>query len=273
MSASLAPLAAAQTPPQAVMGKTGSVILIPKQLRAEWMDAMALDARLSNTAFRVAGIIGSHFNRHTGQTFLTVETIARVLSMSERTVFSAVKELEELGYLIVKRREFGTVTRKTARGEIQVKVAGGRGVANTYLPAFERSQVTATNTGSKLATRCDLWWEERSQKTAPKAAAHCDPTLTPSPKENFTHAREPSSASALGSLAAIIVRERGEPEFKSCFGLATIAADSPDCLSISLPTRFTVSEVQKRYSDKLPRWVRMIDPGKTRVDIVLREQG
>ena len=272
MSSSLAPLAAAQMPSRAATGKTGSVILIPKQLRAEWMDAMALDERLSNTGFRVAGIIGSHFNRHTGQTFLTVETIARVLNMSERTVFGAVKELEELGYLIVKRREFGTVTRKTARGDIQVKVAGGKGVANTYLPAFERSQVTATNAGSKLATRCDLWWEERSQKTAPKVAAHCDPTLSPSSKENLTRAREPSSASALGPLAAIIINERGEGEFKSWFGLAMIAANSPDCLSISLPTRFKVSEVQKRYGDKLLRWVRIIDPGKTRVDVVLREQ-
>jgi hypothetical protein len=268
MSASLASRA---SPPLAA--KTSSVILIPKQLRAEWMDAMALDTRLSNTAFRLAGVIGSHFNRHTGQTFLTVETLARVMNMSERTIFAASKELEEFGYLIVKRREFGTVTRKTASGDIQVKVAGGKGVANTYLPAFERSQVTATNSGSKLATRCDLWWELRSQKTAPKVAVDCNPTLSPSPKENPSRAREPSSASALGPLAAIIVRARGEPEFRSWFGLAMIAADTPDCLRISLPSRFLVSEVQKRYGDHLVRWVQLVDQGKKRVEVVLREAG
>jgi hypothetical protein len=43
-----------------------------KQLRAEWMDVMALDERLTNTAFRVVGVGGSYFNRHTGSTFLTV---------------------------------------------------------------------------------------------------------------------------------------------------------------------------------------------------------
>jgi hypothetical protein len=155
--------------------KSGSVILIPKQLRAEWMDVMALDARLSHTAFRVAGVIGSHFNKHSGRTFLTHETIARVMEVSERTVYGAIMELEALGYLIVKRREFGTVTRKTAGGEVQVKVAGGKGVANTYFPAFERSQVAATNSGQKLANRCDLLWELRSQKAASKVATNCDP--------------------------------------------------------------------------------------------------
>lgn len=255
--------------------RSGSVILIPKQLRAEWMDVMALDARLSHTAFRVAGVIGSHFNKHSGRTFLTHETIARVMEVSERTIYAAILELEALGYLIVKRREFGTVARKTARGEIQVKVAGGKGVANTYLPAFERSQVAATNSGLKLATRCDLLWEERSQKTAPKVAADCDPTLTPSSKENPSRAREPSSASALGPLAAIIVRQlgrgdvaQGEAEFKSWFGSASIVSDLPDCLTISLPTRFLVSEVGNRYGDRLLRWAQLIDRRKTRVQLV-----
>ena len=52
-----------------------------------------------------------------------------------------------------------------------------------------------------------------------------------------------------------------------------IASDTPDCLSICLPTRFVLSEVKKRYGDRLLRWVRMVDPGKTRVDLLLREQG
>jgi hypothetical protein len=248
--------------------KSGSVILIPKQLRAEWMDVMALDARLSHTAFRVAGVIGSHFNKHSGRTFLTHETIARVMGVSERTIYAAIVELEALGYLIVKRREFGTVTRKTAGGEIQVKVAGGKGVANTYFPAFERSQVAATNSGSKLANRCDLLWEQRSRKTASKVATDCDPTLTPSSKENPTPAKEPSGADALGPLAAIIVHQLTEEEFKSWFSAAKVVLDSPECLTISLPTTFLVSAVRDRYGDRLLRWAQLIDKRKTRVEFV-----
>jgi helix-turn-helix protein/DnaA-like protein len=260
--------AAASRADAAAATRSGSVILIPKQLRAEWMDVMALDARLSHTSFRVAGVIGSHFNKHSGRTFLTHETIARVMEVSERTIYAAIVELEALGYLIVKRREFGTVARKTARGEIQVKVAGGKGVANTYFPAFERSQVAATNSGSKLANRCYLLWEQRSQKAASKVATDCDPTLTPSSKENPTPAKEPSGAGALGPLAAIIVHQRGEAEFRSWFASAQIVSDTPECLTISLPTQFLVSQVRNRYGDMLLRWVQLIDGHKTRVEIV-----
>ena len=110
-------------------------------------------------------------------------------------------------------------------------------------------------------------------KSSIKGGNPLPPYLTSPSEKNPTRAREPSSASALGPLAAIIVHERGEPEFKSWFGLATIASDTPDCLSICLPSRFVLSEVRKRYGDGLLRWIRMVDAGKTRVDLVLREQG
>jgi biotin operon repressor len=117
--------------------KAGQLILIPKQLRAEWMDLIALDPTVSHVAFRPAGVIGSHFNKYSGDTFLNQEKLARVMGVSERTVWTAVNELERLGYLIVKRREFGTLTRNRKDGtELTIRVAGGRGVANTYLPAF-----------------------------------------------------------------------------------------------------------------------------------------
>lgn len=162
---------------------SGQVILIPKQLRMDWTDVMALDAALSNMAFRAACVIGSHFNRHRGDTFITLQTIARVMAKSERVIWSAIQELEGRGYLLIKRREFGTRMRPTADGPREVRMCGGKGVANTYLPAFQRSQVAATNNGLKLAAQCDLWWEQRSQKPASKVAVDCDPTLTSQSKK------------------------------------------------------------------------------------------
>lgn len=247
----------------------GTVILIPKQLRAEWMDCMALDSALSHVAFRVAGVIGSHFNRHTGRTFLSQETIARVVGVSQRTAFAAVRELEERGYLIVKRREFGTVSRKTAAGEIiQVRVAGGKGVANTYFPAFQRSQLAATNRGVKLATHCDLIWEQRSQKPAAKLATSCDPTLTPSPKENPSRAREPSCADALGPLAAIVRATIGDDYFRSWFGKATIAAETAEVLTLAFPTKFVRTKVVELYEHRFASWC--ISIGKQRIETVIQ---
>ncbi len=111
------------------------MVLIPKQLRLDWIDVMALDALLSHVAVRVAIVIAYHLNKHTGKAFLTQELIAQILRISERTVFAAIKELEERHYVIVKRREFGTIIRKTQTGrEIPVRVAGGKGVANILHP-------------------------------------------------------------------------------------------------------------------------------------------
>jgi hypothetical protein len=92
------------------------IVLIPKQLRLDWLDLMAFDPTLSNCAFRIAAVIGYHFNKHTGRVFLRQNTIAEILNVSERTVFSGVMELERRGYMIIERREFGTIARKTKDG-------------------------------------------------------------------------------------------------------------------------------------------------------------
>jgi hypothetical protein len=264
----LASPAVLQMSPKTPASKTGTVILIPKQLRAEWMDVMALDARLSHTAFRVAGVIGSHFNKHSGQAFLTHETIARVMSVSERTVYGAIVELEARGYLIVKRREFGTITRKTAGGDIQVKVAGGKGVANTYLPAFERSQVAATFGGSKLAARCDLLWEERSQKAAPKVATGCDPTLTSSSKKNPTPPAEPNFVDDLGPAGALLRRRLGDAIFRSWFGKVTVETQTVDLVVLRAPTKFIATRIRQDFEVQLLEAWRAISPAIERIQVV-----
>ena len=131
------------------------VLLIPESLRMAWTDYMALDASLPHCPFRIGCVIGSHINRQSGETFLSQETIARVMGVSLRTVWAGTSILEDRGYFIIKRREFAPYKGK--------RVAGGRGVANIYVPSIERSQISATFNGQKLAERCDLIWKQRSQ--------------------------------------------------------------------------------------------------------------
>jgi hypothetical protein len=267
-----------------------TAILVPMNLRALWLDNVALDKQIDNASLRFAAVIGAHLNRRTGNAYLTVESIARLMGMSERTAYHCSKILERLGYLIVKRREFGTITRKTDKGEFQVRTAGGKGLANTYLPALGGAQVATTSGSPNLTARRDLLLklstekprpkvavhykhssEQSSQSPASKIAAHCDPTLPPSSKENSSRAREPSSASALGPLAAIIIHEIGEDKFRSWFGPAIIESDTPNSLTISFPTRFRAVEVRKRYGDKLVRWVQMLDRRKDSVELIVRD--
>jgi hypothetical protein len=241
---------------------TADVILIPKQLRMDWTDVLALDSELSHVAFRAACVIGSHFNKHKGDTYVSQETIARVMGVSDRTVWSAIVELERRGYLLIQRREFGF---RPSDGR---RVCGGRGVANVYLPAFQRSQVAATNTGRKLAIHCDLIWKERLQKSVRKVAADCDPTLELPSEANPSRAREPSGADALGPLAAIIRSSIGDDHFKSWFGKASIAAETPDALTLAVANKFYRSRVMELYADKFPSWCQQL--GKQRIAIEVR---
>jgi biotin operon repressor len=253
--------------PKSSPPKPGMAILIPKQLRLEWIDLMALDASLSHVALRVAAVIAYHLNKHTGKAFLTQELIAQILGISERTVYTATKELERRGYLIVKRREFGTITRKTRTGrEVQVRLAGGKGVANTYLPAVERSQVCATNRGLKLATRCDLIWEQRSQNTAAKVEGGCQPTLSPPTEENPTPSRGQSPADVLGALGAVIRSSIKEEEFRSWFGRATIVGESAQVLTLAVASRFYCEQIKSRYGHKFETWCKKL--GKEAIEIV-----
>ena len=252
--------------------RSAQIILIPKQLRAEWMDVMALDSSLSHVAFRAAGVIGSHFNRHTGKTFLNQKTLANVMGVGERTAWSAVNELDRAGYLIVKRREFGTLSRQKKDGTtVSVRLAGGKGVANTYLPAFERSQVAATNSGSKLATRCDLLWEQRSQSAASKVAANCDPTLTSSSKKYPERPSEPFRDDALGSLGAAMRRRLGDATYRSWFGQATIAAETPDTLTLAVSSTFARDHIIAQFSPQILACCRAARPAVLRVDVVVRD--
>jgi biotin operon repressor len=119
-------------------GKSAEVILLPKQLRMEWTDVIMLDRRLTFAQKVVAGALGYFLNRHRGDTFVSPDTLAALLDMNERSVRRALGQLEELGFLIVQR-----ATR------------GGRGLPNTYAPALDRMQVSATARGQNLVDRCE----------------------------------------------------------------------------------------------------------------------
>ena len=186
--------------------RSAEIILIPKQLRAEWTDVMAMDSGLSLLAFRVACVIGSHFNRHTGDTFISRETVADAIGYSLRSIVSAINELERRGYLIVRRRKL----KETPDGRAYY---GGRGTANVYLPAFERSQVAATNAGRRFADRIDEAWQrvhDRASVRRRKGAADC--TLSESNECNGLHSNEAQSVqSGAGKGAAGCTPTHGKP--------------------------------------------------------------
>lgn len=247
----------------------GSKVLISKQLRTEWMDVMALDSSLSHVAFRCACVLGSHFNRHSGQAFLTLETLARTLQACERTAWTASKELERRGYIIIKRREFGIGTRKTASGaQVEFRAAGGKGVANIYLPAYARAPVATSNASKNFAARCDLLWERSLQSTSSKVAIRCKPTLTSSSKKNLLPAKEPIAGNGLGPLKQIILTDIGDALYRSWFSKASIISEAEETLYIGFESRFFCNAVTSKFGEKLLGWCQIMDPQLESVQLV-----
>ena len=128
---------------------SAELISIPKQLRAEWLDVIGHDPDVSFSATKVAIVVGAHFNRYSGDTFISQETIAAILDRDLRTARRGLEELEERGYIVVQRRDLG---RRTHDGRM---ICGGRGVANVYFPALDRGRISAMNVGGRLRDRME----------------------------------------------------------------------------------------------------------------------
>jgi len=82
--------------------------------KLDWLDELAADRRVSNLAFRVGYVIASKYlNRRTHDAWPAIQTLAADVSVSERAIQKALRELENLDYL-------------------RIVKGGGRGRTNRY---------------------------------------------------------------------------------------------------------------------------------------------
>jgi hypothetical protein len=251
--------------------KSEKLVLIPKQLRLDWVDVMACDPLLGPVDYRTASIIGCHVNKHTGYAYLTQVLIAKLSGRCERTIFEAIKNVELRGYLIVKRREFGTIVRKTKSGrEVVVRLAGGKGVANMYFPACDGSPVSAIKGSLKLAERCELIRSQRSQEISAKAAADCEPTLSPPTEENPSTSQPSKDEDGLGRLGEVIRRSMKDEVYRAWFGKVGIHKETPSMLILAAPSKFICDRIKQDYEHKFASWCKAI--GKEKLQIVFPEQ-
>lgn len=273
--------------------RSAEVILIPKQLRMEWTDVIMLDPALPPLAKVVAGVIGAHLNRHRGDTYLRQDTIADQLGLSLRAVQGAIGKLEVAGYLVIDRRELGQ------RGDGR-RVCGGRGVANTYAPALDGTQVSATQGGRRLAERVEQLMAERTQrrasiraaKDAPacvhserertrgeaaKDAPACVPTLTDPSDQNPARARrrggQVAPPHALGAFGDAALARLGSAEFRFWVAPLSLGRVEPGPsphfgggeLILIAPTRFIADHAASRCADGLREAWNRIAPPERRV--------
>ncbi|WP_168202821.1 MULTISPECIES: DnaA N-terminal domain-containing protein [unclassified Tardiphaga] len=283
---------------------TAEIILIPKHLRMDWMDVMALDATLSPMAFKVAGVIGTHFGNKSGLAFISQEMIARVCEIDPSTTKRMVGELERRGYILVKRREIGF----RADGR---KVYGGKGTANEYVPACDATQLSATDRGQRLIAAVGKTWEAKAPKPALNGCAEGDPkqgtddllngskqgmgellsehqsrsfgrpkqgmgdlpTLEPSSKVNSTGERgidHRAVAGPLGAAGDALRKRLGDDRFRAWFGdKVAIYSEDGDTVTLAAPTRFIRDYIIAQFLDTVLDVWRRIRPATKRIDVIV----
>lgn len=233
-------------------GAGGEVIVIPKQLRMEWTDAMAFDAALTPAAFRVGAVIGHHLNRQSGEAHPSQATLAALTGLSARGVRQAIAALEARGWLVVDRRELGT------RASDGRRVCGGRGVANVYRPACGGAAVTATDRGRRLAERAaELKAARQASGQASRAAARTaesrnrGATFAAAKEEPGCHLSDPERRNGAGGK-----EERGflptlaSPAGKNPSGARAGAAPAlPDQVAAALQRRIGTAAMRSWFAD------------------------
>jgi biotin operon repressor len=261
-----------------------SVILITKQLRKDWVDAMAIDADLAPASFKIGAAIGTHFGNKSGMTYVSVKTLAKLTGLSEATVGRAILDLERRGYIIIQRREIGE--RVDGR-----KVYGGKGVANVYLPSVDTVQISATDRGQRLAARVRQAWEETQNGGTSKHvtgdvlnAAHSTsntsvkhlpgdvPSLSSPSEKNSLRARGPSCPDGLGPAGALLRQRLGADVYGSWFGRAQVSAITADTLTLSAATKFQASRLRQDFETKILEAWQAITPTITRLEIIVRKE-
>lgn len=72
--------------------------------KMQWLNAISLECEVKSTAFRIAYLIADHQNRTTGFAWPSLARLAEKICMTKKSVHRAVDQLEEAGWLDVKRK-------------------------------------------------------------------------------------------------------------------------------------------------------------------------
>jgi hypothetical protein len=71
--------------------------------KMQWLTAICKDYNISATSFRIAYLIGDHFNSMSGEAWPSHQRIASILRVATKTVQRAARDLEDHGWLEIRR--------------------------------------------------------------------------------------------------------------------------------------------------------------------------
>lgn len=264
-------------------------IKIPRRLRLEWLDTMAHDPELSGTAYKIAGIVGTHLNNQSGLTHVSQQRIAGISGLSLRTVRNAIIELERLGYVSVVRREL------IARASDGRPRFGGKGVSNVYGLCLARQMCETSPRARRLAAPCDRWnapletAEGKAkcptndgnilptpvvgarQNGAPKKDDDCPPTPTDTSYQNSVQGLA-LGTEQFGKLLAALQIEIGEASTRAWFKDVVVQQKDPETVEVVTNTAFNAYWLRTRYEIAFYKCWNRVFRSVPRIEFVARSE-
>lgn len=237
-------------------------VLIPKSLRQDWVDLMALDERLTALAVRAGIVVAVRCIRNeTGVGFIGLDKVASLLGVSRRTAWSAITLLVKHGYLGIKQR------------------GHGKGRANEYEMLLDKVQPVARLAHEKLATRCSLLWGPSGnglhlgagvnvQNPASQGAAHCTPSLT------YPSGSSLEPAHRLGAAGDRLRQKIGGDLFASWFRDVDVTIEEHaggKAAVLHAPSRFAATTIATKFVDDVLACWRADDPSITATRVLVRQ--
>jgi hypothetical protein len=119
--------------------------------RWSWLDQVSSDPALSALAFRTAYVIARYTNRQTGDAWPSLETLAKAVGATDRSVKRCIAELCDAGYLQKRRGGFGKSNR------YQMELPGDLGensIQDTSVPNEAPSEDTSVPNDASIQDTC-----------------------------------------------------------------------------------------------------------------------
>jgi hypothetical protein len=154
--------------------------------KMKWLNAVCKDCKISPTAFRVAYLLGDHFNSISGEAWPSHQRLASSLCIATKTIQRAARELEIHGWLEV-RRSRGRRTTNRYRphwpsGKVPVyedrsdpntghlrPQTGDENVPQSYLPNLLRTSLSRGREKKSRFLDRGLYEQRIGQKFGPRA--------------------------------------------------------------------------------------------------------
>jgi hypothetical protein len=226
-------------------------------LKLAALDSANADMRLTHLDFRFLYLLASATDRQTGVARRRQQVIADALGVTRRAVQISAERLAEFGYIAIETKDGGSYTNAYR-------------LLNTN--AASPSENIKANPRSPFAEKRRTRVPKKANGDAEKGEPPFAPILPLKSLEIPLRSRGPSCPDGLGPPGALLKQWLGADVYGGWFPKLKIETETADAVTLSAPTKFLASRVQRDFESKMLQAWQAVTPSITRIVIVARKE-